>query len=88
MQLPKLANLIANDNQLSTIDAAALQGLPSLRCLDVSNNAITRVPPELGCLPLTMLKLEGNSFKIPRPALLAKGTPAVLAYLKDRIPTA
>ena len=51
-------------------------------CVDV-----LRVPPELGRLKLSTLKLEGNVFKIPRPNILARGTPAVLAYLKDRIPT-
>jgi len=32
------------------------------------------------------LQLEGNSFKLPRAAILAKGTVAVLEYLRGRIP--
>ena len=48
----------------------------------------SQVPPALGLLPLTTLKLEGNSFKTPRPAQLAQGTRAVLDYLKSRIVTA
>ena len=53
---------------------------------NATNNSINKVPPELSLLPnLTSLKLEGNCFKIPRPAVLAKGTPALLQYLRDRI---
>ena len=33
------------------------------------------------------LQLEGNAFRNPRAAILAKGTQALLAYLRDRIPT-
>jgi hypothetical protein len=44
-----------------------------------------QVPPQLGLLNLTTLKLEGNAFKTPRPAQLAQGTRAVLEYLKSRI---
>jgi len=33
------------------------------------------------------LQLEGNAFKLPRAAILAKGTAAVLEYLRGRIPT-
>lgn len=32
------------------------------------------------------LQLEGNPFKLPRAATLAKGTAAVLEYLRSRIP--
>ena len=32
------------------------------------------------------LQLEGNMFRVPRPAILAQGTPAVMSYLRDRIP--
>ena len=33
------------------------------------------------------LQLSGNPCRNPRPAILAKGTPALLQYLRDRIPT-
>lgn len=32
------------------------------------------------------LLLEGNPFRTPRAAILAKGTAAVLEYLRSRIP--
>lgn len=41
------------------------------------------------CKPLLNrhLQLGGNPFRNPRPAVLAKGTVALLEYLRDRIPT-
>ena len=33
------------------------------------------------------LQLEGNAFRMPRPAILAKGTVTILDYLRGRIPT-
>jgi Leucine-rich repeat (LRR) protein len=83
--LPKLTNLIANDNKIQRIDVGLLQALPSLSCLDLTNNSVDAVPAELGFLPnLKSLKLEGNAFKIPRPAILAQGTPAIMEYLRNR----
>lgn len=38
------------------------------------------------CFSRTLL-LEGNPFRTPRAAVLAKGTAAVLEYLRSRIPT-
>jgi Leucine-rich repeat (LRR) protein len=84
--MPGLLSIIASDNQIMGVDADAMLGLQKLNCLDLTNNDINKVPPELGLLPaIKSLKLEGNSFKIPRPAILAKGTPAILEYLRDRI---
>jgi len=84
--MPSLSTIVATDNQIFGVDAQALQRLQGLSCLDLTNNSINKVPPELALLPnLKSLKLEGNCFKIPRPAILAKGTPALLEYLRDRI---
>lgn len=81
-----LRSLIASDNQMLEIPAAALAELPVLNCLDLTNNSISKVPPELGLLPaMKQLKLDGNTFKVPRPAILARGTPALLEYLRGRI---
>ena len=33
------------------------------------------------------LLLDGNPFRVPRAAVLMKGTAAILEYLRDRIPT-
>lgn len=86
-KLPKLENIIANDNQIGSIDVDSLRQIPGLACLDLQNNDIAQVPPQLGTLStLKHLQLGGNSFRIPRAAVLAKGTQAVLEYLRDRIP--
>lgn len=36
---------------------------------------------------LRSLQLGGNAFRNPRAAVLAKGTVALLQYLRDKIPT-
>jgi len=80
-----LTALVAASNQISCIDVDQISSLMELSCLDVSNNAIGKVPPELGFIDsIKKLELHGNTFKIPRPAVLAKGTPAVMAYLRSR----
>ncbi|XP_070564294.1 leucine-rich repeat-containing protein 40-like [Ptychodera flava] len=84
----KLENLLINDNQVSYLDVQGLLRLPALATLDVQNNSIAQVPPELGNLTsLRSLQLNGNLFRNPRPAVLAKGTLALLQYLRDKIPT-
>jgi Leucine-rich repeat (LRR) protein len=72
----------------------ALAGLSHLLILDLSNNSIQMVPPELGLLKLTSLQLMGNCFRVPRPysiylhsAILQKGTQSILDYLVSRIPS-
>lgn len=46
--LPKLESILASDNQINVIDASGLQRLEMLAVLDLSNNDIMQVPPELG----------------------------------------
>ena len=73
--------------QVSSLEVGKLSQLSMLAVLDVQNNAIGSVPPELGNLTqIRTLKLEGNMFRVPRPAILAQGTPAIMTYLRDRIP--
>ncbi|CAH1772444.1 unnamed protein product [Owenia fusiformis] len=87
-ELPNLEVILISDNQIADIPVSQLKKLQKLSTLDLQNNAIRNVPPELGtCDNLRALKLEGNLFKAPRPAILAKGTLAILEYLKGRIVT-
>ncbi|OXU30630.1 hypothetical protein TSAR_003644 [Trichomalopsis sarcophagae] len=87
-EIAGLEILIANDNKMSCINVPALSNLKRLAHLDLSNNNIGYVPPELGNLKnLRMLSLSGNCFKQPRQATLMKGTEEILAYLRNRIPT-
>ena len=84
----KLETLLLNDNQIKDIDVEGLRKLTALAVLDLSNNDIQQVPPELGTLTqLRALQLEGNSFRVPRPQILVKGTQSIMSYLRDRIPS-
>lgn len=79
--------LFASDNKIEQLDVAELQKLKRIAVLDLRNNNILQVPPELGNMQqLRNLQLEGNPFRNPRPAILSKGTPALLEFLRDRIP--
>ncbi|KAH8034866.1 hypothetical protein HPB51_003153 [Rhipicephalus microplus] len=87
MSWESLEILFAADNKIEELDMAQLQKLKQLAVLDLRNNNIRQVPPELGNMrQLRSLQLEGNPFRNPRPAILSKGTPALLEFLRDRIP--
>jgi len=45
-----LESLIANDNVIEVIDVSALEKLKRLAVLNLSNNNIAHIPPELGNL--------------------------------------
>lgn len=84
---PALEILFASDNKIAELDVGELQKLKHIAVLDLRNNNILQVPPELGNMrQLRTLQLEGNPFRNPRPAILSKGTPALLEFLRDRIP--
>ncbi|RDW67122.1 uncharacterized protein DSM5745_08988 [Aspergillus mulundensis] len=95
---PKLTTFLAAENQLDSLEFEAVQGL---QVLDVSNNNINSLPPKLGLLradgkranwggdsplPLRRFEVAGNSFRVPRWQIVAKGTDAILEWLKDRMP--
>ncbi|KAG7306396.1 hypothetical protein JYU34_009026 [Plutella xylostella] len=87
--LESLEILLAADNKVSEINVSsdALARLKRLAVLDLKNNSIVTVPPELGNFThLRSLELMGNVFRQPRHAILEKGTESVLSYLRDRIP--
>ncbi|NXY90609.1 LRC40 protein, partial [Alcedo cyanopectus] len=86
--IPALETILLSNNQVGSIDPLQLQKMDKLGTLDLQNNDLLQVPPELGnCENLRTLLLEGNPFRTPRAAVLAKGTAAVLEYLRSRIPT-
>ncbi|XP_054645322.1 leucine-rich repeat-containing protein 40 [Dunckerocampus dactyliophorus] len=83
-----LETVLLSNNQVGGVDPTRLVKLVRLSTLDLSNNDLLNVPPELGlCTGLRCLSLEGNPFRTPRAAIVAKGTDAVLEYLRSRIPT-
>ncbi|KAM0729669.1 Leucine-rich repeat-containing protein 40 [Formica fusca] len=82
-----LESLIANNNVIATIDVSSLEKLKRLATLNLANNNIAHVPPELGNLKnLRNLSLSGNCFKYPRQAILMKDTEEILSYLRNLIP--
>jgi len=94
---PNLKTFIAADNQFDNLEFEAVQGL---QVLDVGNNNINALPPKVGLLraegssknwgggsALRRFEVAGNTFRVPRWQTVAKGTDAVLEWLKDRIST-
>ncbi|ERL85345.1 leucine-rich repeat-containing protein 40 [Dendroctonus ponderosae] len=80
--------LMLNDNGLTEINIEGLQKLSRLATLNLSNNSISFVPPELGNMTqIKWLELKGNSFRQPRYAILEQGTESILSYLRDKIVT-
>ncbi|XP_073499985.1 leucine-rich repeat-containing protein 40 [Phyllobates terribilis] len=87
-RIPTLETILISTNQIGSIDPLQLIKLTKLSTLDLQNNDLLQIPPELGnCESLRSLNLEGNPFRTPRAAVLSKGTAAVLEYLRSRIPT-
>ncbi|XP_065069918.1 leucine-rich repeat-containing protein 40-like isoform X2 [Rhopilema esculentum] len=86
-EIGTLETILASSNQIIEIDVDGLKKLQRISTLDLSNNNISHVPPELGNVTtLKSLQIEGNSFRNPRHNILTKGTAQVLEYLRDRIP--
>lgn len=87
-RLKHLEILFVNDNHINSLEISNLVQLTSLATLDLQNNDLTQIPPELGNMTqLKSLSLSGNPLRQPRPAILSKGTLAVLEYLRSRIVT-
>ncbi|XP_063283982.1 leucine-rich repeat-containing protein 40 [Pelobates fuscus] len=87
-RMPTLETILISTNQIGFVDPLQLKKLTKLSTLDLQNNDIFQVPPELGnCESLRALHLEGNPFRNPRAAILSKGTASILEYLRSRIPT-
>ncbi|KAM4628529.1 leucine-rich repeat-containing protein 40 [Polymixia lowei] len=87
-QIVSLETVLLGNNQVGGVDPRRLMQLVNLSTLDLSNNDVLNIPPELGlCTNLRCLTLDGNPFRNPRAAIIAKGTDALLEYLRDRIPT-
>jgi len=85
--LPAVCNLIISNNQIKSVEPAKLRTMTSLVCLDLENNNLGRLPPELSLIPnIRTLLVLGNRFKIPRADVLAKGSAEVLAWLKNKVP--
>jgi Leucine-rich repeat (LRR) protein len=83
--LPSLCVLGLSNNALPAVPID-IQYLKRLEALDLRNNNLTSLLPQLALLPLRSLLVEGNILRTMRRTVLEQGTPALLAYLKDRLP--
>ncbi|NP_001413656.1 leucine-rich repeat-containing protein 40 isoform g [Mus musculus] len=86
-RISTLEAVLISNNQVGSVDPQKMKLMENLNTLDLQNNDLLQIPPELGnCVQLRTLLLDGNPFRVPRAAILMKGTAAVLEYLRDRIP--
>jgi len=84
-QLANLTRLYLDQNQLTQVPKELGQ-LANLTQLSLSQNQLTQVPKELGQLAnLTQLSLSQNPDLVsPPPEVVAQGTQAILAYLREQ----
>ncbi|KIK66712.1 hypothetical protein GYMLUDRAFT_192683 [Collybiopsis luxurians FD-317 M1] len=90
-----LKHLLLKGNRLSNLDAfTEIGNLNSkdrdsrftLDELDVRDNEIGSLPPSLGTLPLEVLLVDGNVFRVPpRRIWEREGTKGLLAWLRGRM---
>ncbi|KAF3181509.1 hypothetical protein TWF788_006507 [Orbilia oligospora] len=81
-----LTTFVASDNKIETV---SVEGLEGIQIVDLMNNSIGQLPPELGLLEgkgLRELRVLGNLFRVPRRNIVERGTEAILEWLRERIP--
>lgn len=81
-----LTTFVASDNKIETV---SVEGLEGVQIVDLMNNSIGQLPPELGLLEgkgLRELRVLGNLFRVPRRNVVERGTEAILEWLRERIP--
>ncbi|KEF51645.1 uncharacterized protein A1O9_12280 [Exophiala aquamarina CBS 119918] len=91
---PNCVTLLATDNWFNSIDTEGVRGL---EVLDIRNNEIESLPARIGLFgnfigsakepgKLKILEVSGNRFRVPRLAVVEKGSEAVLKDLRRMIP--
>lgn len=72
---PRLIELHLGCNNIKSINIEELLvWFPTLNVLDISNNDISLLPPRLALMKLNTLIVSGNPFRVPRPAIVQRGT--------------
>ncbi|KAJ3066524.1 Leucine-rich repeat-containing protein 40 [Podochytrium sp. JEL0797] len=85
---PLLKELLLQSNQLSTVSGSGVveSGVKSIETLDVRDNNLDAVPNEVvEMVALTRLFVEGNQIRVPRRAIVEKGTGAIVKWMKERL---
>ena len=81
---PLLRILHANSNQITALEPSAMQGL---EIVQVNNNSISKLDPELGKVEsLRILGVDGNTFRVPGRRVLEGGSAVLLEWLRSRCP--
>ncbi|KAJ3381522.1 hypothetical protein HDU84_005035 [Entophlyctis sp. JEL0112] len=88
IETPALKDLGLQGNLLQTVSGSGIleSCVKIIETLDVRDNALDCIPQEV--IEMGMLKrllLEGNPIRVPRRAILDKGTMAIIAWMKDRV---
>lgn len=83
--LSKLSVLGLGNNSIAELPEE-ITLLATLSALDVRNNSLAVLPPRLALLPLRSLLVEGNMLRTIRRSIIERGTPALLEYLRTRLP--
>jgi Leucine-rich repeat (LRR) protein len=79
---PLLRILHANSNQIAALEPNDIDGL---EIVQVNNNSINKLAPELGKVEsLRILGVDGNTFRVPGRRVLDGGTAGLLEWLKSR----
>ena len=82
--LPDLAHLDLRNNRLISIPTSVMDH-PSLRTILLQNNQLSSLPIEIGSIrTLGTLSVSGNPLVYPPEDVVAKGTRALLAYLRAK----
>lgn len=63
-----------------------LPNTTTLKTLALDNNALTRIPPSLARMPLRSLTIAGNPQRGLRTSVVAGGTSAIVAALRNQLP--
>nr|CAB3263517.1 leucine-rich repeat-containing protein 40-like [Phallusia mammillata] len=86
--LPKSISILElRDNKITTVPGTVID-LQSLERLDLGNNNVSGLPPEMGNMScLKVVVLDGNPLRSIRRDVISRGTQAVLAFLRSRIVT-
>jgi Leucine-rich repeat (LRR) protein len=79
---PLLRILHANSNQITALQPSDIDGL---EIVQVNNNSINKLVPELGKVDsLRILGVDGNTFRVPGRRVLDEGSAGLLEWLRSR----